>query len=830
VIIAAIERAFNIDVTQDDYSTWTDGEIKNLAKPKLDEAYALTVRSLGPESAVRAANLYGECYAIAKSADFWRLEKDARSRFAQVVSWVTVPNRDESRSRASELFYELGADCLRRADNKSAAIALTNGALSILEMNNATKEQILNAKRVCADTIRMRSKGSVDFAYSQMNLALAERQCVSFTSEPDRALLYSNILRSLDRAMKVFKANSESSVPYKKMYYQNVMETLIDWIAYETDKSTAGLYEECVPPDIDPVERWGLTRFECTSMLKSNPAVLGFDAAPEWVPDLAVIEKEALGRIPTYEQRLKKADLFVANSSKVNSSLKVRIFQLRSMLVPLHDVPEPPFDALDHIWGKGEVESYFINASSIISWENAGETVPQERYLILLNRVLDCILAFRRSWSYSDIQRLLARNPLTFRLAACELARFGRWRESYLMLESSRGLASSRTLDSDPMRYDQVREDISWVHITHNPKATYVVIRIGESYSGMEFPSLSGKELTARFVNIEREGLLSSRKFERKNAARSASEVESMLRPAADWIDRNTGDRVVLLPGGYYQAFPVWACGALGDALLSGRKIITSAPSRTIAIHNDRRASTRSSVPGLAVQDASSVPGYADLSWSSVESTAIQTIFENCYPVTSDDATKDSLLGALELSEIVHFTGHSEAAIDPIDSAIVTYSNPVTVHEILGHELKSSIALIGSCESGLARNFSRQDEMLSIQTAMYYAGVQSVIGTAWPIMDPAGFTFTVIFYRTLRSLGIDPGSSRMSASSASRAYSAALAWMRDATIADVQGLAASHGIAMNAGEVAGRAFDFFDWAAFGMVGVKLPERADEDQA
>jgi len=395
-------------------------------------------------------------------------------------------------------------------------------------------------------------------------------------------------------------------------------------------------------------------------------------------------------------------------------------------------------------------EDYLTSALSFLSWEEASKS-SGDRYLVLLRRVVECILVIRATWFAQDVERLLMRRPFAFRFAACELGRLGHWEDGFRLLEATRGIVSSRSADL-PLHSDEadpISNAMSWLHISNSPRAAYVFVFQDGSYFGREFDELGGKELTAEFVNLTRGGLLVDQDDDRTLAKTSALRISKLLEPIADWIDEQCGDRVVLLPGGYFQAFPLWACGRLGDSWLAGRKLISTAPSRAIAIRSAKSGNALMTFRTLAVQHASSAPGSKPLKWSECEPSAISDVAQSYLSVETFYASHKSLVASLQSADAVHFTGHSSADLDPHKSALITYGEPLTVREILDASVSSSVVVLGSCQSALARNAQRQDEMLSIQTAMFYSGAKCVVGTSWPIIDPAGFVFTVKFYESL---------------------------------------------------------------------------------
>ncbi|MCT1639680.1 CHAT domain-containing protein, partial [Dietzia cinnamea] len=586
------------------------------------------------------------------------------------------------------------------------------------------------------------------------------------------------------------------------------------WLDFETSSAMHRMDAEAFAQQSDLKNPAGLGAGEYCNVLRVNPPLLSFEQTPSWVPTEADALREGAAAVERLEDRLDRAEKFVAASTQSNSRLKLKIFALRGKLAPLHGDPLPPWDALNALWNRGDYELYFIYAARFVAGNSEAKTNEQDRYRELLKRVSECIVTFRRLWTPEQVAGLLDRNPMTFRLTACELAHMGEWEIAFHILEHSRGLNSSRSWSEDPMAHSGQVDNVSWAHVTHSPTASYVVMRIGDSYGGMEFMDLSGKIILPYFHRLGGIDLTEPGRGKRPQIVRLVDEVASLLRPLGDFISEQSGSRVVLMPGGLYQAFPIWACGKLGDDLAELRKQVTSAPSRTVALRNsqvNRAGSTRKTV---FVASASDVPGQNPLTWSKYEAQLIRDVLGSKLDVEEGDATRSVVLDHLQTSGLFHFTGHSSAGMDPRDSALVTYNGPVSVTNILDLNCSCSLAFFGFCESGLARNFVQQDEMLSIQTATYYAGAETAIGTTWPVWDPPAFYFASRFYGHL-STASDPTSSEALIS----AYTSAMGDTRRATNRDLRQIGLEFGLDQVPPDNSALAFSFVDWAAFGLVGV-----------
>ena len=788
-----------------------------VAKAKMDAANALNFRGTAFADAKRAARLYGECAAIGIGNQSSKLEVDARSRFAQLVACTVVPNRDEARVRSAELFRRVGDDLFAQRETDHAAMMWTNSAVAILEMRNPTSEQLDDAHSLLEKTLRMRKKGSVDVGYGQMNLALAELKTIYKFPADQRAARYSQILKSFDRGARTLEKHEGAH--YRSTYHNNVVETLVDWLEHEISQSQEKLYTQCLPSDFPDTEAEFLSAANTVRILVQNPGVLGLSETPEWVPTHPEIVRDALARIPTLDQRLESAESFIAADGELNHPLRMKIFKLKSLLTELRGLPDPPFDSFDADWDAGLYEDYLVSALTFLTWTEAVK-YPEDQFVILVRRVIDCVLALRAAWSPQDVERLLMRQSVAFRFAACELGRLGYWKDGFRLLEATRGIVSSRSFNELSPASDEPDSnfsEVTWVHVSNSPRAAYVFILQLGNYFGREFEGLGGKELTAELVSLARGGLLVSQDRNRSLAKESALRISNLLEPIANWIDEQSGHRVVLSPGGYFQTFPLWACGRLGDNWLAGRKLIASAPSRTIAIQSADAETTPMVLATLAVHEASSVPEHTALKWSQHEPAAIREIAASSMTVGIFSATRSALITSLQTADAVHFTGHSSADFDPHGSSLITYGDPLTVREILEATVSSSLVVLASCQSALARNMQRQDEMLSIQTAMFYAGATCVVGASWPIIDSAGFVFTVKFYEALAHAEQQGGA--VTVETVIGACTASLSWMRDASIAETNLLMERYGAPGMSGDAQENAFGFYEWAAIGVVGV-----------
>jgi len=787
-------------------------QAQDRAQSLLRQADALNKPGVAFTSALIAADELGEAFGICRAIDAEEMLDAITGRLASLFSNTLFADPTEGPKRCTAMHYELAERQLARGRKSDAAISLTNGALSVIQSSYASKDEVSDALKTLERALRMREKNTVDVGYSLFNIAIAQKRQAAFSLEPDKSRIFSIALKNLDRANAIFR-KFNATVP-KALYYENVLECLSAWLAYE-QKLQQSLLDRRAWEDVD---KDGLftSADAVSSMLRSNPQVFGLDETPDWIPDLKTVTERAVAKIPKFRQKIDQAEKFLARSTKSNPGLRLKIFGVRSMLTSIDGYFPPPFDALDEIWKSQDYKLFFDEAKGIVTWEE-NTRLPKAEYTVLLIRIVHCVRQFRTEWKNPQIERLLLGNPLTFRVAACELARLKSWYEAYELLELTRGLTSSRNLRLEPA--PEAQDDISWVHLTHSPNGTYAICSSNGSVTGATFPGLPGRELVAQFLAWMGGSLLMDQESNRYDAALSARRIETLFGPVADWVRENSNFRTALIPGGLFQAFPFWTCGSLRESMLNGEKQVTTVPSRFVAYLNNKRQ--RLSQHRISVQEASSTNAGV-LRWSAQEGQAISRIVSHTgRQVVEDSASHQSILTALKQEQIVHFTGHSRAEMDPHDSHLVTYGAPLTVHDILEfNSVESSLVVLGSCQSGLSRDAMHPDEMLSIQSAIYYAGATTVIGTSWPIRDYVGFAFTAQFYESLQLEKLDDSSSVVDA--VSSAYVSAINWMIGASTSQLNALLKQNGAEEVSRPEDGAAFDYYDWAAFGVIGVAIP--------
>ena len=785
---------------------------------RLADKICMNNERLSISDAVKLARIYGRTERIAEYIGNDDQVLISRSRLGHVLSRLVITNRDQAKRAASELLEQVGNEYYLRRKLSEAAIEFTNSAMVINEMHNPADEEVDKARLILRRTLKMRKKNTVDYAYSEFNLAISERFLAKKDTKGIPRELFGPILARLERANKVFVKNGEHD--HRSVYHRARLELLTDWLLAENDR-VLELRLSASPDFLKLAESLKLNDYKTLArLLTTNPQAVGICQTPDWLPSQELTLSEALSSIPELDSVLENVAQFKRELTIEDFELDLKLFELESVMYPVAGSFTDPFTALNRLWDYKDYELFLIKAISLLRWERSDQ-FDRKKYAILLKRLPQCIANIIEDWDNFDIEGLMERNPAAFRFAACELMEIEELESAFLLLELTRGVvATGLYRQIVQIGEEYVSDGTGFVHVTHSPAATYVVMKQGESTVGATFYELNGKVLAAGFSGLDPAGLMTAQlNGNRPRAMMAAQKLHDLLGGVGDWINSQRSESLVIMTGGLFQSFPIWTTGKLGESVLSGRKKLFHSTSLKVASYLNGRRSSDDLKEQISIQCAADVPGQASLPKARLEPELISLSAPMGWEVDIVDATAESLTTALEQAAITHFTGHSLASPNPKHSRLITYGSPLSVDDILDHDHKSRLVVLGSCQSALTFGLAMQDELLSIQTALWYRGCESVIGTFWPISDDAGIAFSTRFFTLLFEL-FNGGSASVETSQVQECWRKTIEWMRLATRDDLRALVsgdAASGEPHNDGN--DLAFQFYDWAAFQMFGV-----------
>ncbi|WP_081329050.1 CHAT domain-containing protein [Rhodococcus erythropolis] len=735
--------------------------------------------NLDANTARKAMILYGRCHGIVSRYKHLPDEINLIARQAQIFRVLIAPNRDEARDFGSDLLADVAERYLTANMREEAGVEFTNSALLILEMHNHTPEQLKVAHDRLIKSLALK-KNPLDWAFSEFNLGICERkqaEAINF-DEPLMRSAWKRVNRANRVMCKYGGIGGDPSIlpinlseTIRGLYRNLQRETVIESVMQNSDNVPTN-HRDSLPEGADNL----------ASAIISNPEAFGFETPPIWTKpyvDLSSIKCELDSTRQSIDEALKTANARDGASLLWERHLLNRIF--------LHntDLDQDAAKSLDMTWKSGDMELFFIRGRTLV-----GSSFPPElknMYIEMLENLSRCLNMFRSNWRSVDIERLLLRNQIQFRFIACELARFNLWGSAFNLLESSRGLVTSQTLratgdDNDRSTANCNGESITWMHVTHSPGGVAVVgMHDGNdaecNYFGSYFPEISGSLLARLFsATVAPYGLIWSQKIKDTAAIKErVDEIYKLLTPVADFIAiSNLHSSARIFPGGYFQAFPIGSLLSSEGRCLAEIYSLATAPSRNISVS---RQILPISTPPVNIVCADAVPNLDRLAYAEKDQAIIQSFFQT----TEITATRTDLVALVPApGQILHFTGHSYASIDPHLSGLQLYGGKLTVADILDHGPRPDYAVVSSCESGVAHNFNTQDEYLSIQSAFLYRGATISIGTLWPVTDFGALCFTSRLYWQLSQ---EPS---LAYKNWINSFSLSQKWIREATVAELE--------------------------------------------
>lgn len=140
-------------------------------------------------------------------------------------------------------------------------------------------------------------------------------------------------------------------------------------------------------------------------------------------------------------------------------------------------------------------------------------------------------------------------------------------------------------------------------------------------------------------------------------------------------------------------------------------------------------------------------------------------------------AFKTEVSAAMELSKVLHFSTHGSVNFDhPLTSCLVLNDETgkedfLLLEEIMALNMEGvEIAILSACETGLP-GIQAIDEAISLPAGFMQAGVSSVIGTQWSVLDHTTMMLMAKFYEYWKGCG----------DLAVEALRKAQIWLRDST-------------------------------------------------
>jgi len=175
-------------------------------------------------------------------------------------------------------------------------------------------------------------------------------------------------------------------------------------------------------------------------------------------------------------------------------------------------------------------------------------------------------------------------------------------------------------------------------------------------------------------------------------------------------------------------------------------------------------------------------PGF--LAYSNMEARIVQSRLEmaGCAGrlFTNAAADRRATLDAVTACGVVHFAGHGQYSWkDPAEAALVSYDGELTLEEIrsASEAAKASLVVLSACSTGMTDVLRSGEEFVGLPGALIEAGISTVIGSFWPVLDKSTALLMDRFYE----IAYDKRRCSVGA-----AINGACKWLRDLTIGELR--------------------------------------------
>jgi len=336
--------------------------------------------------------------------------------------------------------------------------------------------------------------------------------------------------------------------------------------------------------------------------------------------------------------------------------------------------------------------------------------------------------------------------------AAYSLVRCGRADEAVMVLERSRGLilldALGRGEEHEPVPdFATLRTEVGQVvlYLVPAPRegVAIVVDPDAQHARAVPLPPLTEAAVGGRVRAFQRTASTAGRSPQawRRTLERTLAWLGEVLAPVVDSLPA----RMFIVPTGALSFLPVHAAGTAHGPLLD-RAVIEMAPAVLPVLRARRRPRGPVGGPVLAVADPwpTSQP---PLRFGRLEA-AVARRLGPATQLRDTDATLDAVLDALPSASLLHLACHGRADVfDPRASGLVLADDLLlTVDRLGGLDLdRARLAFLSACETGVP-GAKAPDEVLTLGSAFFAAGVDGVVSSLWQVDDRATLVLVACFY------------------------------------------------------------------------------------
>jgi CHAT domain-containing protein len=210
----------------------------------------------------------------------------------------------------------------------------------------------------------------------------------------------------------------------------------------------------------------------------------------------------------------------------------------------------------------------------------------------------------------------------------------------------------------------------------------------------------------------------------------------------------NGAELVYIIPHGLLHNLPLHAVMYQGKPLIEYFPI-AYAPSAAIAMRKSQSSHSTLSLRKPKRNKATLVVGNPTGDQHLAQEEAKQIAERFHVKPLLNDATKARVHAKLPGKALVHLSTHANFdPEDPFASGIRLADEVLTAREVLEQRLDTELMVLSGCETGIS-HVGLGDELAGIARAFLYAGVSSLVLSAWKVSNPSTVLFMISFYNYL---------------------------------------------------------------------------------
>ncbi|GGL80891.1 hypothetical protein GCM10011575_44000 [Microlunatus endophyticus] len=684
-------------------------------------------------------------------------------------------NNDASRRVSSNILGATRDWCIEIGYLTEASITARNRATALLEQRRINSRDLDEVARDLRFSGRYAKAGSLDEKYHLFAQSLYKFR--QHEKNPITSAALSKISGDMSQALNSLRGHLSGDI-YRGAVAQlaAVEAEIFDTIVREREASLVRKHGA----DLKDVQKLThLEGAELADFVRSNPQALGLIDRPDWLP---AIPDWTYACIRRNKPARKILDLLDESSNAGNGPFSAFTEDFarkaNAELRWRHQTDPNSYRGLIAALGDPEItlypDDYFLSLT---------RTFARGRFFLDLLPGLDDVRRARDAYvrvieesTPSDLARVVRIQENRARFLSCFFVRLGCYQEAFHLLETSRHVLADRTNETAI-----ASDNIASIHVTHDPDATYLVAKIGDSYLASIMEDFRGPALVRKWLALDPGNsgtaiLANSGDVRAYN--RSLGALDSEFAPLVAEVVNLAGkcDEIRLALGGLHARLPL--------ASLVER----THPRHFNVITLGQRVGQRTSGEPRSIESATvlcaahSVRG-EELRYAHAECKVVSRLLRGAgYRVSLvENATISEAASALDLSDLVHYSGHSYSAPDdPYHSALVLADGNLDVAQIELMRHSAKLVTLSSCESGLVQSPLAEDEFISLGTALIGDHGGASVSSQWRVYDVASFAFFTKFYKSLL------GRKELGPEEVYRSIAESQEWLASAPLMDVR--------------------------------------------